>query len=424
MKYRLLVSLSKRGTSRRFGRVLRIALAWALSLAVVVPMSAWAQTFKSLYSFTGVNDGGLPEGSLIFDGEGNLYGTALYTANGTGNGTVYKLSGTGRLTVLYTFPGEGGNGANGARPYAGLVRDTKGNFYGTTYSGGRSGYGVVFRLSDTGKETVLHTFTGPPNDGAAPFNDTLLPGPSGAFYGTASEGGSGECRGGLPLCGVVFAVDSAGKETIVHNFQGGPEDGLQPWGNMVRDAQGNIYGTTDGGGSYPGLTCEGLLVFNCGTVFKLSPNSDGSWTESTFYNFTGGSDGWLPISLAIDTQGNLYGAATGGGSGSGILYKLDTDGKLTVLHAFTGGNDGDLPNDVLLDAAGNLYGTAAKGGPSGFGVVFKLDAAGKFTVLHGFRETDGKLPGNSLSFAKNGTLYGTTQLGGTSGWGTVFKIKP
>ena len=424
MKYRLLVSLSKRGTSRRFGRVLRIALAWALLLAVVVPISAWAQTFKSVYSFSGGNDGGIPRGPLIRDEQGNLYGEAATSANGYGNGTVFKLSEDGKLTVLYAFPGEGNNGTYGANPQGSLVRDVKGNFYSTTYSGGQSGYGVVFKLAPSGKETVLHYFTGPPNDGVAPWDVTLLPGPSGVFYGTASEGGSGECREGNPLCGVVFAIDSAGKETIVHNFQGGPEDGLQPWGNMVQDAQGNIYGTTDGGGSYPGLTCGGLLVFNCGTVFKLSPNSDGSWTESIFYSFTGGSDGWLPISLAIDTQGNLYGAATGGGSGSGILYKLDTDGKLTVLHAFTGGNDGELPNDVLLDTTGNLYGTAGKGGPFGYGVVFKLDAAGKFTVLHGFKETDGKLPGNSLSFAKNGTLYGTTQLGGTSGWGTVFKIKP
>jgi uncharacterized repeat protein (TIGR03803 family) len=419
-----MVSTAKRRILVRFRRAPGIALSVALLLAIIVPISAWAQTFKSVYSFTGIKDGGLPEGPLIWDGNGNLYGTAFWSSNGYGNGTVYKLDKTGKLTVLYAFPGEGGNGVNGANPTAGVVSDAKGNLYGVTQDGGASGYGVVFEVSPAGEETVLHTFAGPPNDGAAPFNPPLLPGPSGTFYGTTAEGGSGECRGGLPLCGVVFAVDSAGKETIVHNFQGGPEDGLQPWGNMVQDAQGNIYGTTDGGGSYPGLTCGGLLVFNCGTVFKLSPNSDGSWTESIFYSFTGGSDGWLPISLAIDTQGNLYGAATGGGSGSGILYKLDTDGKLTVLHAFTGGNDGELPNDVLLDTTGNLYGTAGKGGPFGYGVVFKLDAAGKFTVLHGFKETDGKLPGNSLSFAKNGTLYGTTQLGGTSGWGTVFKIKP
>jgi len=408
---------------RKFRRATGIAMAWALLLAGIVPMSARAQTFRSLYSFTGVNDGGLPQGPLIWDGKGNLYGTASYTASGVGNGTVYKLNKRGKLTVLYAFPGDGGNGANGARPFGGLIRDVKGNFYGTTYAGGQGENGVVFRVSATDKETVLHTFTGAPNDGANPFNVTLLPGPFGTFFGTTYYGGSGECWPNHPgFCGIVFAVDSTGHETIIHNFQGGGEDGLEPWGNMVQDAQGNMYGTTASGGDEAGPKCE--FVFGCGTVFKLSPNSDRSWTESILYSFSGGPDGELPMTLAIDAQGNLYGAAKGGGIGWGTLYKLDTDGKLTVLYRFTAGSDGYGPDDVVLDGMGNLYGTTPIGGPSGYGVVFRLDAAGKFTVLHGFKGTDGSEPGAALSLDKTGTLYGTTQLGGSYGWGTIFKLKP
>ncbi len=421
------MSTIKQQVVRQLGRA-AIALAWTLLLAGIVPASASAQTFQSLYSFTGGNDGGLPEGPLIWDGKGNLYGTANSSANGEGNGTVYKFNQRGKLTVLYTFPGEGGNGANGAGPYGGLTRDAAGNFYGTTYSGGShtcefGPCGTVFKLEPSGKETVLHNVAGPPHDGANPFNITLLPGPPGTFYGATYFGGSGNCDPGNPgVCGTAFAVGSAGHETIIHNFQGQGKDGLTPWGNMVQDAQGNMYGTTSEGGEEGGPEC--VFAFGCGTLFKLSPNSDGSWTESELYSFTGGSDGELPMTLAIDAQGNLYGATAGGGSGWGTLYKLDTTGKFTVLYSFTGGSDGYGADDVVLDAAGNLYGTTPQGGASRDGVVFKLDTAGNFTVLHTFSGTDGKFAGAALSLDKTGTLYGTTQLGGTYGWGTIYKLTP
>jgi uncharacterized repeat protein (TIGR03803 family) len=332
--------------------------------------------------------------------------------------------------VLYAFPGEGGHGTAGANPLGGIIRDAKGDIHGVTEFGGvENEYGVVFKLSVTGKEAVLHTFAGPPKDGAEPVSSLLL-GSSGMFYGTTAFGGSGECRGG-PDCGIVFAIDSAGHYSIIHNFQGGPDDGIEPWGNLVQDAQGNIYGTTMGGGPEAGL-CGPPYAFGCGTIFKLSANSDGGWTESILYNFTGAADGSDPVTLAIDAQGNLYGAALFGGShgcvgGCGTVFKMDTGGDFTVLHSFTGGNGGMGPDSVLPDAAGNLYGSAIGGSPScqsACGIVYKLDASQKFTVLHSFNGKDGDAPGYLILNEGTGILYGTTNLGGTSNWGTIFQLKP
>jgi uncharacterized repeat protein (TIGR03803 family) len=415
---------------RRVGKAAGIASAWAVLLGAFMPPLTQAQTFKTLYSFTGGNDGGQPHGPLLLDKHGNVSGTAYWSGNGLDNGTVFRVSASGKFTLLYAFPGQGGNGQSGAFPDAGLIRDNAGNFYSTAEAGGQNQYGVVFKLSPAGKETVLHYFSGPPNDGTTPTS-TLLSSPSGVFYGVALGGGSGKCRGGVPVCGIVFSIDSKGNYKVIYNFQGQPEDGLEPWGNLVQDAQGNLYGTTAGGGDQSELNCGGLL-FGCGTVFKLSPNSDQTWTETLLYSFTGGADGDEPIGLALDAHGNLYGAALFGGNagcvgGCGTVYKLDTAGTFTVLHSFTGGKDGAGPGGALLDASGNFYGVTDGGGNSGCrfgcGVVFEVDATGRYTLLHSFSGPDGDKAG-FLIFGKTGTLYGTTALGGASNWGTIFKLKP
>jgi uncharacterized repeat protein (TIGR03803 family) len=366
----------------------------------------------------------------LLDEKGNVFGTAYWSGNGLDNGTVFKVSATGKFTLLYAFPGQGSNGQYGANPDGGVVRDSKGNFYSTAESGGQYGLGVVFKLSPAGEETVQHDFNGSFTDGATPTS-SLLPAPSGIFYGSTLEGGSGKCRGLPHDCGIVFSIDQKSNFTIIHDFQGQPRDGFGPWGNLVQDAQGNLYGTTAGGGDQAGLNCDGLL-YGCGAVFKLSPNSDGTWTETLLYSFTGGVDGEEPLGLALDAQGNLYGAALFGGNpacvgGCGTLYKLDAAGNFTVLHSFTGGKDGAGPGGVLLDPSGNFYGATAGGGNSGCrfgcGVVFKLDTKGKFTLLHSFSGPDGDNAG-FLIFDKTGTIYGTTGSGGTSNWGTIFEVKP
>jgi len=387
---------------------------------VSTALSAHAQTFRPLYTFTGGADGGSPVGGLIRDTNGNLYGTTC--CDGTyGVGTVFMLDNSGRETVLYSFTG----GADGNQPYASLIRDAEGNLYGTTYWGGTTtacnggtGCGVVFKLDTSGNETVLHAFTGNGGDGANPY-DGLVQDAKGNLYGTTVSGGlSSACSGG---CGVVFAVNTAGKERVLHSFGGGT-DGVAPYAGLVLDAKGNLYGTTQYGGNS-----------GAGTVFML----DQTRKERVLYSFSGGTDGRLPLLgyLVRDAYGNLYGTTQFGGTyGAGTVFKLDNAHTETVLYSFSGGTDGAYPYAGLVrDAAGNLYGTTNQGGASGYGTVFKVDKTGKETLLHTFTGTggDGAYPYDDLVRSANGNLYGTTFSGGANanvcgeyGCGIVFMLTP
>ncbi len=303
-----------------------------------------------LYSFTGGSDGKNPYGSLLLDSASNLYGTTV-AGGAYGFGTVFKVDTTGKETVLYSFLG----GANGQSPWAGLAFDSAGNLYGTTLGGGSSGYGTVFKLDSSGHQTVLHSFTDAGGDGAYPYAGLVLD-TANNLYGTTSHGGNSGY-------GVAFKVNTAGSETVLYSFTGGA-DGGYPWsGALVLDASGNLYGTTDGGGAK-----------GAGTVFKL----DTAGTESVLYSFCsvyGCTDGAGPEGgLVQDWAGNLYGATTqGGASNAGTLFELDTTGKETVLYSFTGKNDGSWPQAALcLGDLGNLFGTATEGGSAGYGVVFKV----------------------------------------------------
>jgi len=271
-------------------------------------------------------------------------------------------------TVLHEFKGYPTDGANPFQEH--LIGDSAGNLYGTTYSGGASGYGVVFKLDTTGTESVLYSFTGGA-DGASPYA-ALLQDSAGNLYGTATGGGIGGC---IPNgCGVVFKLDTTGTETVLYSFTGGT-DGGYPGAGLIQDAAGNLYSTTfDGGAS------------GAGVVFKL----DTTGTETVLYSFTRGADGGGPkAGLIRDSAGNLYGttasggASSGCGGGCGVVFKLDTTGTETVLHSFTGGAGGAGPSGGLSqDSTGNLYGTAEYDGVFsgddckvsflGCGVVFKL----------------------------------------------------
>ena len=271
------------------------------------------------------------------------------------------------FSVLYTFA----NVSGGWNPQAGLIADSAGNLYGTAEYGGslsspcgRDGAGVVYKLSPTGQETVLHTFTGV--DGCFPFT-SLLQDAAGNLYGTTTGGGN-------TYHGTAFKLNPAGTEVVLHSFTNG-KDGSDPEGNLISDRAGNLYGTTTGGGLYGHAGCGG----GCGVVYEL--NSTGK--EMVLHSFTGvdGVDGSNPVGgLIRDPAGNLYGTtATGGvagigGLGYGTVYKLDPAGKETILHSFTDGADGAFPAAGLVrDAAGNLYGTTPRGGSVGdFGVVFKV----------------------------------------------------
>jgi len=377
-----------------------------------------------LYTFTGGADGAPGISPLLRDSKGNLYGTATYGGSSNcqgGCGTVFRLDTTGKLTVLYSFTG----GSDGASPMGGLLQDAKGNLYGVTKLGG-VGSGTVFKLHTTGKLTTLYRFTGG-TDGGVPQTG-LLRDAKGNLYGTTELGGSSNCQEG---CGVVFKLDTIGKLTTLYSFAGGT-DGNYPLQGLVQDQAGNFYGTTAyGGGS---SNCQG----GCGTVFRLDTTSK----ETVLYSFTGGTDGASPWygHLLRDPAGNLYGDTLSGGGGScnggpfngcGVVFKVDTTGKETVLYSFTGGRDGGNPySGVVLDKTGNLYGTAFFGGDTschifsypGCGVVFNLDTTGKETVLHRFTGgRDGAYPFSTVLRDKNGNLYGST-FDGASGYGTVFKI--
>jgi len=190
-----------------------------------------------LYSFTGPLDGEFPLPGVILDRAGSLYGTTLAGGTGAGsNGTIFKVTATGIESVLHSFTGS----PDGDRPFSVLVLDRMGNLYGTTMSGGAFGFGSVFKLNNRGKETILYSFTGG-QDGATPFAGLLLD-PAGNLYGTTYAGGSSAGKG------VVFKLDASGTETVLHTFTGG-EDGANPYAGLSRDREGNLYGTTYYGGN-------------------------------------------------------------------------------------------------------------------------------------------------------------------------------
>ncbi len=341
------------------------------------------------------------------------------------------------ITVLHSFKA----GRDGANPAAGLVRDSAGNLYGTTENGGNTncalGCGTVFKVDATGKKVLLYSFTGKA-DGASPFGN-LIWDAAGNLYGVTRYGGNFSCGGG---CGTVFKVDVSAKETVLYSFTGAP-DGAVPQAALTRDAAGTFYGTTSIGGD---LTCNSGN--GCGMVFKL----DASGKETVLYAFTGGADGRFPsASMVRDAGGNLFSTTmSGGASGLGTVFKLDSTGKQTVLHSFAGGAgtvfkvdksgnetvvysfaggaDGAQPFAGLIhDAAGNFYGTTMNGGAFGCGTVFKLDSTGKETVLYSFTGgADGAFPEAGVIRDAAGNLYGTTNsgAGAHAGLGAVFKLAP
>lgn len=322
---------------------------------------------EEVYSFDGADGSDIEAGLTINKRQDVAYGTAVLGGDTTcyslGCGTVFKLSASGKETVLHEFTGS----ADGSTPLGPVTQDAAGNLYGVTEFGGDliSGYGTIYKVDSLGNESVLYSFTGG-SDGCFPAGGLLLDA-AGNLYGTASGGCTGSYYGD------IFELSPAGDLSVLYTFGGG--DGTEP-SSLIFGAAGNLYGVTVEGGSSD--VCNG----GCGTVFELLPNGNGSWSERVLYNFCSlesCADGQRPYSVILDGAGNLYGAAAdGGGRDDGVVFQLDAAGKETVLHSFTGGADGAEPTALTLDLAGNLYGTAVGGGdadcfpPNGCGVVFKL----------------------------------------------------
>lgn len=393
---------------------------FAVSLAIaVLSAEGAAETGKEkvIYNFSSGEDGANPWAGLIADARGNLYGTTIN--GGAGNsGTVFKVTPGGDEKVLYTFKGR----RDGFSPYGGLLADAMGNLYGTTTGGdgfvtgyyGFGQFGTVFKLTPEGKKTVLHYFGGRVrSDGAFPYGG-LIADATGNLYGTTYGGGDLPCIEG---CGTVFKLTPEGQESVLHKFTAADGEGGHPYGHLVADAMGNLYGTTASGGTGSGY----------GTVFKLTPEGE----ETVLYSFKGGSDGAYPYAgLLADAIGNLYGTTSGGDANDyGTVFKLSPEGEETVLYSFTGGSDGAYPSfgaELIADAEGNLYGTTSHGGSSGYGTVFKLSPQGEETVLYFFMGgSDGTYPFGGLLADAMGNLYGTAEAGGSAGnnSGVVFKVK-
>jgi uncharacterized repeat protein (TIGR03803 family) len=321
---------------------------------------------RVLHSFKGGTDGSEPEASLV-DTNGRLYGTTA-SAGGygcktkyeRGCGTVFEMPLSGKERVLYRFRG----GTQGAKPSS-LLTLLNHSYYGETNAGGnggcyRQGCGVIFKISSSGRETVVYTFKAG-QDGAAPSGGLTLS--RGDFYGTTTGGGSYACywTGG---CGTVFKMTPSGNESVVHVFTGNPGDGAFPESGLVL-LNSSLYGTTFSGGNF---NCGLTYYLPCGTVFEVGASGH----EKVIYNFKGGTDGAFPNNV-IAVNGDLYGTTgTGGSRGCGTIFKVTPAGQETILYEFTGGNDGCGPDSGLVDVNGTLYGTTEGGGAYADGTVYAV----------------------------------------------------
>jgi uncharacterized repeat protein (TIGR03803 family) len=325
-------------------------------------------------------------------------------------------------TVLHNFTG----GQDGGTSFAGLTMDKAGNFYGTTYSGGSANQGVVFKLTRKGGSFIfntLHTFGS--GEGNGPYSKVTI-GPDGSLYGTTQLGPSGSGCEGLG-CGTVFnlrlpptackAALCDWSPSLVYQFPAGGNSGAFPASAPVFDQNGNMLGATPGDVSY-------------GNVYELKP-SNGSWTQSVLYSFTGGLDGNYPTGELIrDQAGNLYGVTyMGGANGDGVVYQMAPSGDgwtENVLHSFDAASDGANPDGgLIVDKSGNLYGTTTNDGSDGVGRVFMLspaDGGWTSTVLYTFSKWEE--PRASLAMDAAGNLYGTADRGGKDRGGTIFKLTP
>jgi len=405
-------------------------------------VSSPAQTFTTLYSFSGGVDGYVPDGTLVQATDGNFYGVTgwggayCHDTGELGCGTIFSITPQGQLTTLHSF-----DNTDGASPSAGLVQAADGSFYGTTYFGGANSAGTVFNMTPGGTLTTLYSFGSVSNDGGFP-QAPLVQASDGNFYGTASQGG----LYGAGDAGTVFKITPDGTLTNLYNFCSPTNcaNGNMPAAGLVQASDGNFYGTTSGGGNggnyFLGGPRDNYCWGDCGTVFKITP--DGELT--TLYNFCSQidcPDGEFPYAgLVQASDGNFYGTTTHGGTsancfgigGCGTVFKITPGGTLTTLYSF-GSTDGALPEGNLVQATdGNFYGTTLMGGAGpcasgggwlqGCGTVFEITPAGTLTTLHSFEgnDIDDCYPGGLIQ-ATDGNFYGTTS-GGEVDAGTVFRL--
>jgi len=369
----------------------------SLAATMLFGISLQAQQFTTIYSFSNTPDGGALDSGVLLDPAGNIYGTTTI-GGANGCGAVYEIDSKGNEQILHSFT-ECSNTT--ASPDSSLIRHQSGNLYGTAYGAGPSFLGNVFKIDASGNYQPIYDFL-PTHDGRHPYAG-LVQDSAGNLYGATRRGGSKNV-------GIVFKIDAAGVETVLHDFTGGA-DGAIPFGTPIRDSNGNLYGTTSRGG----------MGFGFGTIYKI----DATGQFTTLHTFAGGAQGGRPLAgLVRDSAGNLYGVTSnlGPSEHNGTLFKLDSAGKLTILHNFDAGGGRWPMGGLVRDSAGNLFGTCFEGGSYNAGTVFMFSATGVFRMLHEFNVFDGENPQGALTMDDSGILYGTTNVGGLGHWGTVFKI--
>lgn len=405
-----------------------------------------AGVYTVLRSFSYASDGSNPKGHLVQAKDGNFYGIT-YGGGAYGYGTIFKITTAGAFTVLRSL----NRTTDGANSYGSLTEGKDGNLYGVTNSGGTYGYGTIFKISTAGAFTVIHHLNAA-TDGSYSQCD-LMQATDANFYGTCYSGGTygngtifkiaangtftvlkhfiSNSDGALPYGGLVqngdgnlygmnraggannsgtiYKITTVGVYTVIHSLADATE-GSSPCGSLIKAADGNLYGMASAGGTFGG-----------GTAFKITT----AGVLTVLANFNGAAQGNNPLETLVKGKDSAYYGtnSSGGAYGWGAIYKICA-GATTTLHAMNKGVDGGVPKGSLLLASdGNFYGTNSDGGPKGYGNIFKITPAGKYSVLYNFNpSTDGGSPQGSLIQATDGNLYGLTSSGGSKAGGTVFKI--
>jgi len=388
-----------------------------LLFAAAITISATGQTFKLLATFNDIH-GEFPTTRMVQGFNGNLYGTTLGTNSSGSYGTVFEVTTGGKLSLLYTFCSQT-NCVDGKGPMGGLMMASNLNFYGTTSSGGAYGHGIVFKMTSTGQMKTLHNFCSKTNcaDGEGP-TATLVQGVNGDLYGTTSGGGA---NGNY---GTVFEITIAGKLTTLYSFcsVSGCDDGVNPQGGLILGTDGNFYGTT-----------YGNSASQRGSIFRITPAGELT-TLYTFCSQIECDDGTSPMAdLVQDANGNFYGTASAGGlyGDDGTVFELSSTGVFTDLVQFSGACCGKFPFGGLVQGTdGNFYGTTyygTNGGFYGYGTAYEVTSGGEYNLLYRFCSEDncddGDLPYAGLMQATDGVFYGTAESGGKMyGAGTVFSL--
>ncbi len=384
---------------RAFLGILTIAILF--SAALPVQLSAQTATETTLYSFTGGADTAGPLGGLIQGADGNFYGTTFGAFTGTDFGSVFKITPSGTLTTLYTFPATSANGF----PVAALVQGSDGNFYSTSFGNlFTGGGGNVFQVTPAGAYTSLFQFTGDSNGLNPEFG--LVQGTDGNFYGMAG--------GGVYKDGTLFSVTSTGTLTTLFSFAS-YDGGGQTGGSLLQGSDGNYYGITPQGGN-----------FNYGTVFQFVPPS----AVNTLYSFSATGDGAAPLGALVEgADGNFYGVTSSvgditGNQANGTIFKITPGGTLTTLYTFTGGADGSGPYWLVWGTDGNLYGVTFAKGTNNDGTFFQVTPSGSLTTLYEFGSVsgDGTSSQGPVMQGSDGNFYGVALTGGAHKDGTVFRI--